>query len=271
MRRRGFSLIELLVVLVILTVLMNLGLAAGRRMREAARSNICKANQRQLGIACMAYDTDHGSLPVGFEGFHPLKLPSSIEMASSPTLDPQGKWWFMFFFTRTEDYWCEPVLTCPSKCIKDLYVGEKNVLCGNYGANRSLFRSYDYTNLYQPFEGAPESLSRLRRPSDTLLLCDSGYTLVSWWQALPTSPGGTPSANCEILMEARSYIPGLSTNLLRTDILAAMQDDALRGRHANKTVNVTFCDGHVANMAAEDLRIDGGEQQYLNKVPLWDP
>jgi prepilin-type N-terminal cleavage/methylation domain-containing protein/prepilin-type processing-associated H-X9-DG protein len=63
-RRGGFTLVELLVVIVIIAVLMGLALPVIGRVRETARSAQCVSNLKQLYQASMNYASDNGgSLP----------------------------------------------------------------------------------------------------------------------------------------------------------------------------------------------------------------
>lgn len=62
---RGFTLVELLVVLAILTMLIAILLPSMAGAREAARRAVCLSNQRQIALGSLSYASDHfGTLPV---------------------------------------------------------------------------------------------------------------------------------------------------------------------------------------------------------------
>ncbi|HHK42647.1 MAG TPA: DUF1559 domain-containing protein, partial [Planctomycetaceae bacterium] len=69
-KSRAFTLVELLVVITIMAILIALALQAVQRAREAGRRMTCANNLKQISLASLNYEQDHGRLPPGYVGDH---------------------------------------------------------------------------------------------------------------------------------------------------------------------------------------------------------
>jgi prepilin-type N-terminal cleavage/methylation domain-containing protein/prepilin-type processing-associated H-X9-DG protein len=270
MMRRGFTLIELLVVISILTLLMGLIVPALNNARQQARSVVCQSNIRQVQLSLQAYETTSDSLPHGFECRTPGPIPGKPDdFPGNASIDLPGWWWFNYAklqVSSTNAAREDGMPTCPSKHLEDPRLNWDN-LCGNYGVNRALCTSEDELSPFFPtYARPPAALNRLRRPASTLLVLDSGYAMICWWQATARPPVKLGNSAVDA-----AYVPGLDINKDRL-FKPGQVIDAVGGRHPKKTVNVGFADGHGERKKAQDLLVQKiDETTYANKTPLWEP
>jgi len=167
--KKGFTLVELLVVISIIAMLLAVLLPSLSAAREQAKGMICLGRIRQLVLACYAYVQDNdGYFPPAvladkFEGscytishwdFIATKDWSTGQVIIKPGILWQG---------RT----VEDVLACPS------YKGGDNA----FGAK---FTGYNYNTTYighgfgEPIE-KPAKITDVRRPGECVLFGDGGF------------------------------------------------------------------------------------------------
>lgn len=262
MRRSCFTLIELLVVIVIIAVLMAILLPSLRNSRQQAHAVLCSSNTKQLLLGLLSYETENQVLPFGFDNT-PM-VPPRGGYAGGSAYDRRGWWWFNFiegFYKKSDTK--RTVVCCPSKQLNDPKL-KNNILCGNYGVNLSICKSSSGRESYDEFIGTPLSATNIPRRGEAMLIADSGYSIITWWHATDVPPVALGNA----IIEDTAYIPGLDINKKR-DLWPGQEEDAINGRHPNKTVNVGFVDGHVEKRKAESLFVEKTADGYRNKNPLW--
>jgi len=266
MTRKGFTLVETLVVIAVLSILVSAASISLRAGREYSKSAICASNLRQIALASFIYAHDYGTLPYGLNTYNNGVPPEGF--VGNASYDRQGWWWFHYLYDSLgQDLSPDGLLWCPSRFV--LGSLSDNILCSNYGVNFLLYRIYD-PHPREEFHGTPVRPDSPSHPGHTILVTDAGYGWVSPQAFLNRSVARFPNSK----RIDSFYIPGLSVNR-QYSINPDQIGDAVNGRHPNKTVNIALLDGHVAREPAEPLYANESDKWGVQKggyCPLnWSP
>jgi prepilin-type N-terminal cleavage/methylation domain-containing protein/prepilin-type processing-associated H-X9-DG protein len=264
-KRQGFTLVELLVVIAIISLLAAIQLPILQTMRENAKTVICSFNIQQINLALAAYETQNRSFPCG-DNAPPITLTPPGGYVGDGT-DKYAWWWFHFIGLLSEkDLHKRKVLWCPSRRIKDIGI-TPNILLGNYGVNQAICKS-PFGLKDREIVGTPLSSQQIPQPARTVLVMDSGYSVLNWFHATDTLPSSV------VLSKKRTdsgYVPGLWPKSRGENHRSGTEFDAHNGRHPQKSVNTGFVDGHVARLKADDFYVEKTADGYTNRSPLWLP
>lgn len=220
--RKGFSLVELLVVMAIIATLVSLLIPAVNRARAAANSTFCKNNLRQLGIAIHVYAHEHDN-----------ELPPVTEFAWF--LPPGGG--------NKEVYWFGEVLADKSIDFSNgtlsryMEGNAASMQCPDFKSGQFALRfngassGYGYNYQYLgggPAQGAngqaiktPISITSVKSTSMTIVFADSAR--------VPFQGGGD-------LLEENLFLDPPSNNY-----------PSVHFRHGSGHANVLWLDGHVSS------------------------
>jgi len=83
MKRNGFTLVELLVVVAIIALLLGILLPALGKAREIARTSVCLSNLKQIGTASVSYAMENGGI---------LPMHSAVDASGEPSYN-ELRWW----------------------------------------------------------------------------------------------------------------------------------------------------------------------------------
>ena len=263
MKRSCFTLVELLVVIAVIALLMAILVPLLQNSRHQAKAVLCSSNIKQLVIGLMMYETENETLPHAFDNT-PMGPPPG-GYAGGSAYDKIGWWWFNYIADYSKKNKSKKtVLQCPSRHITNLKL-KNNILCSNYGVNQSICKSSSGVESHSEFIGMPLRSGDILRPAETLLIVDSSYSMINWWHATDVPPVSLGST-----IEDTAYIPGLWINKEK-DLWPGQEQDAINGRHHQKTVNVGFVDGHNSHIKADDLFVEKTDDDYKNLSPFWLP
>jgi prepilin-type N-terminal cleavage/methylation domain-containing protein/prepilin-type processing-associated H-X9-DG protein len=221
-RQRGFTLVELLVVIAVIALLLGILMPALSRSKEHAKGVVCQSNLHQIGMGAYFYAEANNSL-----------IPRGLGGGS-------GKAWFQLFMPflsqkpLDNDYRNVVIFRCPG------YPNKAQTIC--YVVNAWQFRDKKDTRGSETV--VPSQVLDCKRPSETSYLADNEF---GSWRSIITKANDPGEDRCDVWTE--------------THLASSASQDVTNGRRVAKDrhgdgCNILFLDWHAERMSVADITIN---------------
>ena len=214
--RRGFTLVEILVVLAIVSLLAALLMAAFSRAREQGRRTTCTSNLKQIGLAMQLYTDDNS-----------YAMPPTMAVNAAKQMVTWAD--LLLSYVKTEQ-----IYVCPTDPMQKTTFSQFAI---SYGYNQDIGEVVDPTLVTNNLR-KPVSEYQIIKPAATVLVTDAGTTSTPGLSPLqwPVIEGGTFQISDAFTHDTKGngFLP------------------APHARHSGQT-NVLWADGHVKSQSIESF------------------
>ncbi len=204
--RRGFTLVEMLLVVAIISLLIAILLPSMRSARDEARAAACAAKHHAWATAFEAYWTDQYYLPLFADkydvtGANPLEISTLWFNSTAPYIGLERVTADMSAAAKSaahERNYNADVRRCPADAA--VYIG---VNYGGFNSSKPTWAPINYGRNVGPEGGITRTRLGGRNPSRWMMLCDTNahfiYTPRAWTRTVDFDGDGTPDSHPGVL------------------------------------------------------------------------
>ena len=241
---RGFTLVELLVVIGIIALLISILLPALAKAREQGNALKCLSNLRSLGQALIMYENENKGRLCGSSDSAPTFI-DFIHWQTPPTADRN------LDTSALAPYLSKPMNPMLLRCPSDEWQTrvDANRYGYSYSMNWHLSNRFDRAGVAgsEDYYKADLRVSQIIRPTEKIVFVEEDYTSLNDGTFAPVVIPGKTGAGNDWLSSVHDRNKGAPPNLVITPTtsLATMTLTSAQSQAMSARGNVAYIDGHA--------------------------